>query len=863
VNVAHRPWWIVALLLFALAGAGAVAWHWLLDGGADGGVFARARRPSASRSDERPEPATSPAAAQREAEAPPSDDDPNAVHELAPDATVRYGIAVTVVRHEDGVPVNGAELVVLDAKNVDRRELADLVRDPTELRRRAKFRLRSDKQGLAQVPRPVASAFVVGLCEGHRGVLNVFASTFGALRLELWKPLEVAVRVVDGEGTRQPGIEVALAESERAFLEAPLRATTDEQGEAKITDVELDEALQTPARKFLVGLAFPNQPPVSAQVAVDPPPSEPVVLTLPAIGALAFHVVDENGDPLAVAGSLHLYSASTTEANDEASRRRVDRQALKLELDQNGRGKVPRVGLGLDFRAQATLPERTCPVQHFTGPAHAGETIDVPLPAGAIGPILTGNAVASDEAPLAGAELRAQLDVYEENGKLAGSDHATTTLESGGAFRLDFSRAGIKGREGKLFLRATREGAAPVEASVSAMLPTTGTSELGTLRLELPPRIASGIVVDDESLPIEGALVTIDAKIEPPLPFRTNHLPSATTGADGLFELRGETPDGSLTLRAQRGGYLPMKPLPFAAGASDLTVTLRMGGSLAGSVAMPDGFPNDVLFARVQLPGSWPMQADTQPIRGDGRFRFNLLPTGLWEFELLLGRDPDNSELLASFHQVAIHPFEQTRDPRLQELDLLAFARLVEATVRVPGGELAGKGSVARAASGRRGKSELSVPLKEGHALMPCVIVPVDLAIVVPGFLLQTARGVEGPIDVMMRRGIAVHVVVSGRNERQPDWIPVRVTAQPRDDALAAVWPGEPVGLDSGEASFVLPAPGRYRARIEFAAPPDPSGGQGAAAAAGPRRRNRIRSEVDFEVKDLDREQVIELPVKR
>ena len=865
MNVAHRSWWIVALLLLALAGAGGAAWHWLHVGdwgGSDGGGLGRARSRSSSPADERPEPATKSAAAQREAEAPPSDDDPNAVHELAPGATVRYGIAVTVVRHEDGVPVNGAELVVLDAKSVERKELADLVRDPTELRRRAKFRLKSDKDGLAQVPRPVSSAFVVGLCEGHRGVLSVFAGTFGALRLELWKPLEVAVRVVDSEGTRQPGIEVALAESERAFLEAPLRATTDGQGEAKIADVELEEALQTPARKFVVGFAFPNQPPVNAPVAVDPPSDEPVVLTLPATGALAFHVVDENGDPLAVAGSLQLYSALPTQANDESNRRRSsERQPLRIDLDEKGRGTVPRVGLGLEFRAQAMVPERTSPSQRFRGPTQAGETVDVPMPAGEVGPILTGHAIASDDAPLGGAELHAQFDVYEESGKLAGSDRATTTLEAGGAFRLDFSRAVMKGREGKLFLRATRDGSSPAESTTAVTLPPTGITELGTIRLALPPRIAAGIVVDDESQPIEGALVTIDAKLDPPVPFRTNHLPNATTGADGLFELRGELPDGSLSLHAQRGGYLPMKPLPFAAGASDLTLTLRMGGSLAGSIVLPDGFPSDLLFARVQLPGSWPLQADAQPIRGDGRFRFNLLPTGLWEFELLLGRDPENAELLASFHQVAIHPFEQTRDPRLQELDLLAFVNLVAATVRVPGGELAGKGTVARAAAGRKGKSQLSVPLTEGRALMPCTSAPVDLAFIVPGFLLQTVRGVEGPIDVLMRRGFSVHVVVSGRVERQPDWIPVRLTAQPRDDALAAVWPGEPVALEAGEASFVLPAAGRYRARIEFSPPPDPSSGQGASAAA-PRRRSRVRSDVDFEVKELDREQVIELPVK-
>jgi hypothetical protein len=867
LNVGHRPWWVVVLLLVALAGAGAVAWHFLRVDSSFVRSDRHARSDATTTTQPRPDESTTSAAAQREAEAP-LPNDAAAAPALAPGASVRFGIALTVVRHEDGVPIAGAQLVVLDARKVEREEIAGLVRDPSELRRRASFFLRTDKDGFTQVPRPVSAFFVVGLGEKRRGVRSVTATTFGPQRLELFPPREVAVRVVDGAGARQSGVEVALAEADRLLRDATVRATTDEQGEAKLADVELEEAMQSSPQKLVVGFTFPLLPIVSAELSLDPPPSEPVVLTLPATGALAFHVVDENGDALAAAGTLQLVAATSADAISEANRMRgADRQSFRLALDEQGRAAVPRVGLGLAFRAIPSLPERVSALQHFSGPTRAGETIDVALPAGAIGPLFTGRVSEGDDAPLAGADLRGQFDAFDASGKAIGSDAATAKIDADGAFRLDFSRSGSKGQEGRLFLRATRDGGSPAEGTATATLPATGILELGTIRLAPPPLIASGIVVDDEALAVEGALVTIDAKVDPPIPFKVNHLPSATTSADGLFELRGEIPDGALSLRAQRGGYLPMKPLRFAAGASDLTLTLRMGGSLAGSIVVPDGFPAELLFARLQLPGSWPLQADTQPIRENGRFRMSLLPAGLWDFELLLGRDPDNAELLTAIHQVAIHPFELTRDPRLQELDLLTLARVVEATVRVPGGELAETGSVGRAASLRNGRGQLSVPLKGGRALMPCTSVPVELSVVVPGYLVQTARGVEGPIDVMMRRGLAVHFVVTGRNERQPEWIPVRVTSQPRDEALAAVWPGDPVPLTSGEAKFTLPAPGRYRARIDFAPPPDPSRAPEDAAAARAQaraqRRSRIRSEVDFEVKDVDDEQRIELKVKR
>lgn len=856
----HRSWWIAALLLVALAGAGAVAWHWLRDDAASAGGERRDHASASSPADARPDAAKAVPSAQRESEKTAAEV-AEAPGDLAVGAKFRYGVPLTVVRHEDGTPIGGATLLVLDGRTVERREIFDLAHDPSELRKRASLVVQCDKEGLAQVPRPVSSAFVVGLAEGRRGVIGVSASTFGALRLELWKPLEVAVRVVDGEGQRVAGVEVALAESERSFhLDSSLRATTDEQGEARIADLELEEALQSPSRKFVAGFAFPNLPPVTVPVAVDPPAAEPVELKLPATGTLTFHLVDENGAELAAAGTLQLNAASAADTGD-AGKKRGASQSTRLDLDEKGHATAPRVGLGLDFRAVPSVPERTTPTQRVAGPTHAGETIDVALPAGAIGPIVTGHAVAGDGTPLGGADLRAEFDAFDPNGKLTGSDHAGVKLDAEGAFRLDFSRGGQKGRDGRLFLRATRDGGAPLEGTADLSMPLAGIDEVGSVKLAPPPLIAAGMVVDDETVAVEGALVTIEVKLDAPPPFKVNHLTAATTAADGRFELRGELLDGALSLRAQRGGYLPMKPLPFIVGASDLTLTLRMGGSLAGSVVLPEDFPAEILFARLELPGSWPMQSETQPIRGDGRFKMGLLPTGLWDFSLLLGRDPDNAEPLLAIHEVAIQPFEQTRDPRLQEVDLLALVRLVAANVRVPGGGPAEKGTVTRATAGRKGKGQLQVPIKDGQAVLPCVAVPVDLAIVVPGFLLQTAQRVESSVDVTMARGLPIHVIVSGHNAQQPDWVPVRVTARPRDDALASVWSGDPVALASGEASFILPAAGRYRARIDFAPPPDPSSGQ--EPSADVRRRSRARSEVDFEVKDADREQLIELAIKR
>jgi hypothetical protein len=859
------PTLVVAAGVLLLAAAGGAIWHFLRDGSgrsdsstaATPGARRDAARVAAESAKTEPEEAHGPS---READ-PETEKAQDASTVAAAAAAEKYGIDVKVVRHKDGLPVPGARVVVLDSRKTPLEELLRLAADPIELRTRASARLRADENGRVRVARPVAGAWVLAFDDAGRGCIEVEAWSFAPQRLELMPRLTVAVRVVDETGAPCRDVEVALVPKGDPPSRSKWRATSGADGLAKIADVDLAwsrtrSAWKAPkAQPFEVGPTLLMREPPTVPVDLDALPADPLVLQLPATGALAFQVVDLAGEPLAAAGSVKVIVPN------------VGR--LDVPLDLQGKGSVPRVGLGGAGEARPLIPERACEVVKFAGPTRAGDTVEVALPAGVIGPIVVGHVTDAAGAPLGGFDLDASLDAFDRarDGTPAGNSAQRVKCDADGAFRLDYSRAGMRttvATSHQLWLRALRDFdeplAQPIEARFDVVVPESGEVDVGVVRLAPPPLIVGGRVVDDDGLPVEAAGVRV--QIDKPVQelYRIVHLIGTRSAADGRFEIRGEIPPGRLKVVASRGGFLAAKPVAFDAGAPDVTLQLRMGGGVAGFVRLPEGFAFELLFARLRLASDNGRTSEVQRVDPDGRFEFGLLLPELWDFELLLGKEADAAERLVLFHQVAVHRAEQTQDPRLQELDLASLAHLVDVAVRVPGGELAPGGAIGRAAvfaDGKRGT--LSIPLKGGRALVPCLTVPVPLQVVVPGFLAQTVRANDAPIDVLLYRGYPLRLRISGSLSKFPDLVALRVSAVPRDDSIASVGAAPSAPIKDGEAALVVPSTGRYRARITFGRPPDPN-----ASPDEARRRDRRTPtpELDFEVKDVADEQVVELKVK-
>ena len=120
---------------------------------------------------------------------------------------------------------------------------------------------------------------------------------------------------------------------------------------------------------------------------------------------------------------------------------------------------------------------------------------------------------------------------------------------------------------------------------------------------------------------------------------------SAESDEKGRFEIGGLDP-GPLELRvsAQSRGYLPVDALPVEAGQSGISVTLRRGETIRGSVVDGEGAP--VRGLRVEaLDGEGKIAARGYVWSTEGEFTLQALPAGSYTLRFL-ERTPDNEEVL-------------------------------------------------------------------------------------------------------------------------------------------------------------------------------------------------------------------------
>ena len=181
-----------------------------------------------------------------------------------------------------------------------------------------------------------------------------------------------------------------------------------------------------------------------------------------------------------------------------------------------------------------------------------------------------------------------------------------------GRYRIE----GLEQRAYSVF--ATLEGHTP--ADLGGIHATAAGTEAGPLVL-VRGGVLRGIVVDAEGQPLTGASITLQGE--------NRSGGTATTGADGRFEIRPVVP-GSHTLYAGKVGFVQRPPESLElAGGEEIRIVLERGYEITGTVLDFDGKP--VPQARVQV-HPWPTRgaevlgvAMTDP---RGRFSVGGLPAG-------------------------------------------------------------------------------------------------------------------------------------------------------------------------------------------------------------------------------------------
>ncbi len=213
-----------------------------------------------------------------------------------------------------------------------------------------------------------------------------------------------------------------------------------------------------------------------------------------------------------------------------------------------------------------------------------------------------------------------------------------TTLEDRSVEGNDSREVFITRGDGSFTIPRLPEGTYTLAAEARNRLPTIRQGvevregrETRELHLVVRPgETLAGRVVDDEGLPIVGAIVLS----ERPTNCMCVQIPADLTDDEGRFRLRGLAP-GSQALTVNKAGFMTVKTEVDVPASETVVISLQAAGRASGLVRAPvDVDYNAVRVHVVELTGEWGGKpfARGEPVRPDtgGEFFVDLAPGSYW-----------------------------------------------------------------------------------------------------------------------------------------------------------------------------------------------------------------------------------------
>ncbi len=691
-------------------------------------------------------------------------------------------VDILVVDAATGAPVADAEVVFDGALTSERiaalphDERNRYLQDREAAARTFGATTRTDAEGVAHVYVAARHAVVHARHGARYGVLHLDATSQGPPhrhRLELRPDRSVTVQVLDASG--QPAIGVPLRirgsgedsvrVSEAAASVSPVETTAPD---GVTTFVHLQNAhalnLLPNARDatWQVFVAVPGLEHVAAAVDLHVPPATPIVLRLPPTGAIATRLVAAGRR---VGGrDLKL----TTEAALDGPN--AWNLGWPRKADADGWTRFPHVPLGATFRVLAGHPVAS---RAFAGPVTAGEELRFEFAPGDGVLVLTGRLVDAASAPIRSSSAQVDFDLGIAQGT------AVVVTDADGHFTWV---VGAK-PSGDVALKRLRftlrsPNAPPTSHAVAPRSLSDAVTDLGDLMLRAPPVVVAGrFEFGDGVQPIPIAFdverfVAVAGPGQRDRWWRINGIDTSQQ-RDGSFAVTGEVPARRFRLVFPAYHHLPIEPIEFRFGASDLVIPVDLGASLTAIVLLPAGLPRDARGLQGELrpvgndpPARERLVVDVlrgQPERGE--LRWKAIPAGDYVLEI---RTSGAANPIATVHDVAV-PGPPDGDPRLTAIDLrdrvrvvtLRFGDAVSVVVfpmpQDPATEWGGIGF-----SG----SEL-------HLLVGAD--PTHLLVAAREWKPVELRDVRGEVDVVFERWPEVEIVFEGLDALPPH---VGVTAQ-------------------------------------------------------------------------------------
>jgi hypothetical protein len=649
--------------------------------------------------------------------------------------------------------------------------------------------------------------------------------------IEIELDRELAIQVVDGAGRPVSGVPVGIRSCPGDGMpdDAWSGVTQGAQGIARVRHVEryLARLKTSRACAHLAILAHDLE---RAEFDLDALPAQPIVLHLPPTGSVEIALFDDARRPV-FARSILLSEGSDVGA-DGFPVKVEGPQLTPLAIDE-GRALYPHVGLDLDLVAFASAPGYPAKGVHAIGPRVAGERVTIDLDLGA-GTFIVARLVDVSGVALANRAVRAEMQHRISHG-FGGSNTEDTKSDASGRIRLPIYTKATPDLRGTIAIRVDAGGNAE-ESSAVVSFPANmhaGDNDLGDVRVERPSMVLSGAVVDELGRPVPNALIGVqmheDARASSAWQGAVGL--SAACNADGKFVVNGPMPTRGLRLSARMIGYAQGDFVEAKPGDREVRILLPHVCKLTGSLLVDPSMASLRWLVVLKRGGDPKERSDlgrneSAVVKRDGGFELDGLCAGVVAVEIHIDAHPIT---IAVIDQVELRPGEESRDARLQNLDLRHVHMLQidivdenEQTVRV--------GHVICAESDTIEKRSYSIANGSVHVIARST--SIDLDIRAPGFRPMQVHDVSEDRRVRLAHGPVVRIRLA---ENAADVRPevdlgvnaCRVgSAGDRSTDVARLALGRSLEVESwierGEASLRFSEPGDYELRWMIRRSDDP-----------------------------------------
>jgi hypothetical protein len=693
-------------------------------------------------------------------------------------------VDVLVVDKQTERPVADADAVWADdtqwvlINNLPPEERDAAWRDRERIARKCGWHGRSDRDGRLRVNLGKNGMQVFARAGTRYGEvwLRVDNDDKLARRVLLEEDASLSVHVLDAANRPVAGVPLSLethdAKQTRAMMVGG-ELTTGADGGATFRHVQSRRTVQwgerrgQPVAQWRVWVGIPGLDLEPVLVDAQAPPAEPVEIRLPPTGRLRAKLTFEGRVVHALEQvAFHVGPKDSSEGHNAACSRRVD---------ADGWARFPCVPLGKTLYLISQGPSQWD--SEVAGPTVPDQEVVASFELANEVIALVGRMLRADGTPLGSATVTANFNALN----MSGGGQVQTEADGRFVWLLGRGRKDVEPKLRRLAFELREADAPPLRVEVPPRDLEVGRNDLGDLRFGSGALIVGGRFVFDPPPPMR-VWLQLQRLSQGQARAGTTERWSNVDGVmpdvrdDGTFEVRGTVEPGRYRINVPAYGFLPVDPVEFALGATDVTIAVRRGAALAVTCLLPPGLDAQRVILRLQHPGASPPPSPKDgdrfgrrdPLRGEpagsdatqAKYRWPALESGTYELRVELSGFADAQVTVPD----VVVPAPAGGDARLLPLDVRdAIGTLrVQVHMPTPGVDERGNRSVYVFPQPQAPDRDWGGVQIGDETVMAVPKRPVDLLIASTGMRPASVRGATGSVDVTLEPWPKVELRVLG-----------------------------------------------------------------------------------------------------